>query len=658
VQFARYCARTSGCTPRVTITFAVPLLILLFCSFDPGFFCLRRVRWTPLEKFCASVGLSFILVWLANWILFLLGANNAVGCGAITVCCVILAALSFRDALRVLRSPRVLQAAAGFTFLLTFTLVALAAIRNYSGAGWAGDWLEQFSRSLFYLHHFPKDTQMFGGYSMPSRPPGLNIIAAYIMAQTGDRFENFQITYTFLNLLLFLPCCLMLPFFGRARRWAIVVLAALFTCSPFIFVNATYTGAKGLAAFYIVLGAAFYLKGWRKQDRLRTVAAFLFLAAGLIAHYSAGPYCVFFAGHYLISVFPKRTDRWKELASIAAAAGILLAAWFGWTIATYGLQGTVKAPIDTSVTYGPQYEGSVAQKYLANLFDSVVPHVFRGAELMHNYDQPNAAGYLRDQAFVIYESNLVFAMGIIGGPLAWWFLIRALRNPRTPRRQFWIALVAFSIIVGLLVVGERDYYGIGHLTLMAMFALGLVLLANRFGSSRIAAMLIVAGCAIDFGLGVYLQARVEHLENTPSHPIFGTLSLAGGNLDFPAPPDTLSQPAWANWFRKHQFGLSQKWIREMDAFRPGDPAVEPAKAAIRPTLDNAIRDGDKVWHGWYAAHNGEVEFLGDRFGDTQVPATLLVLLGGFALWLAARQIPRPAPVAKASPVKPPARKKR
>jgi hypothetical protein len=604
-----------------------------------------------MEKLCGSVGLSFILVWLATWILYLAGANGVAACAAITVLCLVAGIVSWADIRALFRAARPLQTAFGFGFLLVYTLVALAIIRHYSGAGWSGDWLEQFSRSLFFLHHFPKGAEMFGGYRITSRPPGLNIIAAFTMAQAGDRFEVFQVTYTFLNLLLFLPCCLILSVFGRARRGAIPVLTGIFACSPFVIVNATYTGAKSFAAFYVVLGIAFYLTGWRKHDGVRIAAGFLALAAGLLAHYSAAPYCVFFAGHYLFAILPKRSNKVKELGTIAATAGVLLAAWFGWAIATYGLQGTVIAPVNTSIAYGPKDESGYLVKYLANLFDTTVPHLLRSPSLGHLFDQPNALGYLRDNLFVVYQTQLIFAMGIIGGPLVVWFLIRGLR------RRFWIALIAFTVAVGLLVVGERDHYGIGHLTLLAMFALGLTLLANRFGSSRTVALLIIAGCAIDFGLGVFLQTRIEHLENTPGRPVFATLTLSDAGIDFAAPPDSLSQPAWSNWFRKHQFGLSEKWLREINSFRPGDPAVESAKAAIRPTLEQAIRDEQRVWHGWYGTHGGEVTFLGDQFGAQDVTSAMLVVLAVGALWAMGRRIPR-ATIVKAAVARPKAARKK
>lgn len=607
-----------------------------------------------MEKLCGSVGLSLILVWLAGWALYLTGANGAAACFAVSGVCAALGAFVWPDIRSLWGAVRVRQTALGFVFLLVWTLIALSMIRNYSGAGWTGDWLEQFSRSLFFLHHFPKDSEMFGGYRITSRPPGLNVLAAFTMAQAGDRFEVFQSTYTFLNLLLFLPCCLILPVLGRPRKGVILVLSGIFACSPFVIVNATYTGAKSLAAFYVVLGIAFYLAGWRKRDRLRTAAAFLALAAGLLAHYSAAPYCVFFALHYLFIVFPKRANRWQELASIAGLSGALLIAWFGWTLATYGIRGTIMAPVNTSVAYGPKDENGYVLKFLANLFDTTVPHLLRTPSLMHAFDQPSLAGYIRDNTFVIYQTSLIFAVGVFGGPLVVWFLVRALRDPAIRLRNFWLALIAFSVTVGLLVVGERDYYGVGHLTLLSMFALGLTLLAARFGSKRGVALLIVAGCAIDFGLGVFLQARVEHLENTPGHTVFSGLMLSKAGIDIATPgPHALSAAAWGNWFRKHQYALSEKWSRELAAFRPNDPAVEPTKSAIRPTLEQSLRDEERVWHGWYRNHDGEIVFFGDHFGDSDVASVLLVLLAMVLLWTMARRVPPQRATAPVSPARKP-----
>jgi len=165
-------------------------------------------------------------------------------------------------------------------------------IRNYSGLDWYGDWLEHFQRSLFFLHRFPADAPIIMGYRLPARPPMMNVLAAFFMAQTQDRFELFQVASAFLNTLVVLPCCLMLPALGLARRPRTLPLVALFAFSPVVMENATYTWTKSLSVFFVVLALWFYLAGWRKNDRPRMVAAFLALSAGLLVHYSAGPYCL------------------------------------------------------------------------------------------------------------------------------------------------------------------------------------------------------------------------------------------------------------------------------------------------------------------------------------------------------------------------------
>jgi 4-amino-4-deoxy-L-arabinose transferase-like glycosyltransferase len=174
--------------------------------------------------------------------------------------------------------------------------------------------LEHFQRSLFFLHRFPADTPILGGYQLPARPPMMNVLEAFFLAQTQDRFALFQVASAFLNVLLFLFCCLMLPALGLARRPRTLPLVALFACSPVVIENATYTWTKSLSAFFAILAFWFYLAGCRKNDRLRMVAAFLALTAGLLVHYSAGPYCLLLGLHYLLRVFWKRPRKWRERA--------------------------------------------------------------------------------------------------------------------------------------------------------------------------------------------------------------------------------------------------------------------------------------------------------------------------------------------------------
>jgi len=119
--------------------------------------------------------------------------------------------------------------------------------------------------------------------------------------------------FTFFNLLVFLPCCLVIRVLARVRRVRVLPLVGLFAMNPAVMQNATYTWTKLLTAFFVILALSLYLSAWRKRDSRRMVAAFVALAAGLLVHYSAGPYVVFFAVHYLLVVF--RTRRQVERAA-------------------------------------------------------------------------------------------------------------------------------------------------------------------------------------------------------------------------------------------------------------------------------------------------------------------------------------------------------
>ena len=301
---------------------------------------------------------------------------------------------------------------------------------------------------------------------------------------------------------------------------------ALFAASPLVMENATYPWTKALAAFYAVLALWFYLAGWRKNDGLRITAAFVALAAGLLAHYSLGPYCALLALHYLARVFWRRPRKWRELGVITALCGLLLATWFAWSLTTFGWKTTLQS--NTSVTSSQRYGGNNLVKIGANLLDSVVPAVVRNPGLFRMFEQPSRAGFVRDVAFLSYQVSLIPAMGLVGGPLAIWLLYRAFRRRdrsraspwRARQRSFWLWFVLCIVPLGIAVVGERDSFGVAHLTLIPMEALGITLLAAAFPWRRSMAIALLAGCAIDFGLGVYLHARIESLENAPGRTRF------------------------------------------------------------------------------------------------------------------------------------------
>jgi hypothetical protein len=633
------------------------LLLLPVCVFAPGFFFVRRLPWSGLEKLCGSIALSLILLWLGLWgvYVFAPGLQTAANFGLAAICGAA-AIFVWRDARALFAVPRVRRAAGGYAFLLAWTVSILAIIRLYTGGFWLGDWVEHFQRTLFFLHHFPAATPIYGDYILPARPPMMNMVASLFLGVTDDRFEIFQVVFTFLNLLLFLPCCLAIPLVARVRKVRVLPLVAIFAMNPAIMENATYTWTKSLTAFYVIFAVCLYLAGWRKRDWVRMTAAFVALTAGLLVHYSAGPYVVFFALHYLIVVFRARPNRWKELAAIGATCTFLLAGWFGWSLATYGTHSTVAS--NSTLTPQTRYQGSTAVKIAGNLFDTLVPAIVKDPAKVWVYGQPHRPGMVRDVAFGVYQTNAIFMMGLIGGLLVVWFLFQAFRGGkwRSATGMFWLSLILFSLVFGVALSGERDEYGVAHVTMLPMEALGLTLLAAHFVKRRAIALAILAGCAVDFALGVFLQARIEHLENTPERQYYSGLGVKDGQFKIGLPgPNSLSRNAWRNWFNKHQMRVCGEWLEAEEQFRPGDPLLAASRPMFRGAMREKLVEDDKYWHGWYRTHGGEITYLGDWFGDSDIPSVLLALAAIGLLW----KLAAPAPVAPVvSKRAPPVRRKR
>src|ERR1035438_8949248 len=370
----------------------------------------------------------------------------------------------------------------------------------------------------------------------------MNVLGAFFLGLTSDRFEIFQLVFAFLNLLLFLACCLMLPALAKSRRRPVLLLTALFAASPVMMESFTYSWTKALAAFYVILGLWFYLAGWRKNDARRTLAAFLFLSAALLVHYSAAPYGLFLAAHFTWRVLRGRGRMWRQMAVIAAVCPLLLATWFGWSMAVYGAHATFAS--NTSVTSSEHLRGHNLEKLRDNLVDTFIPLILRARPLPPALHQQNPAGQLRDAAFIFYQHNVIFAMGVVGGPLILWLLYRSFRRP-SRERWFWTALTPFCLVVGIAATGERESLGVAHLTLLSLVALGLSLLAVAASRRRALLIAVIVGCAIDFSLGVFLQAHIQSLENSPGGEVYTSgLSQRTGSPQIGNPvPRQLSEVA-------------------------------------------------------------------------------------------------------------------
>src|SRR5438105_6888699 len=106
---------------------ALLLGLMVVCSCVPGFFFIRRLRWTPLEKLCGSIGLSLIILYLVTWLIFVSGTGTgrripAAPLAVTSIVCVVLGIVARRDILRLLQSFRIKHSLLGYGFLLVWTL--------------------------------------------------------------------------------------------------------------------------------------------------------------------------------------------------------------------------------------------------------------------------------------------------------------------------------------------------------------------------------------------------------------------------------------------------------------------------------------------------------------------------------------------------------
>lgn len=485
--------------------------LLAACSVGPGLLAVRRFRWEAAEKLAAAIGLSFCLVYAATFLIFVMGwaPDSAF---FVTTACVALTGLCAGDLRRLARDRLVRRQVAAFAVLLAWGLLLLALVRNYSGGVCSVDWIEHYFRARYFITRPPQS--VICGLPLAARPPLMNVVATHLLAQLGLHYELFQVTFLVLNLLFIFPLVLLLRRFDPQTVRGLALLVVLLMADPLVWWNATWTWTKLFTAFHVLLALHFYLTGLETRDRWRTAAAFVFVSAGFLCHYSAGPYALALGLHYAVVVWPRRQGRWREAALAVLPSAALLATWFAFALSKYGLR-TAFASNTTARGFGKESARDNVAKVAHNLVNTFVPqplHLSREV-FDRDLDQPSRLGYVRDFALTLYSPNLVLAMGSVGGLLVVGLLARALwgKPAPDPRRGFWLFFVAFSAAVGIAVHPTEDAFGVGHICGQPLVLLGLAYLAANFAQlPAVLRILGLAGCALDFAFGVFLHF---HLEN-------------------------------------------------------------------------------------------------------------------------------------------------
>jgi len=496
----------------------LPCLLLFFpLTFGLAWPLAARLALDPAEKLCATAVLSLLATYLAAFAIYLLRLPATVFW--------VLPAMAVAGLVTDRRMLGTVGRDAEARALLIGQLLVtgwctgwLFFITSYSGGGWTSDWFEHWERARFFLERWSHDSKFLGFGLLPARPPLANLVTGALLAVTRQDFEHYQLFTTLLSCLAFLPAALLVRRFhsrlpGAAPAGALAA-AAVFTVlvmlNPSFVQNATFAWTKLIAVFFVLSGLYFFLRTLdgdapRAAGGLCAVA----LAAGILTHYSAGPYVLMLAVAWPVLNRARWPDQafWRQTALLGVIGGLVLATWFGWSLAVYGAPTTLLSNSSVSVT--DAQTGNQLAKVALNLRDTLVPHFLRpldGALIA----QPSPWGYWRDWCFQLYQLNLFFVFGSV----AWLVLGRELVRswPWAPPRSrwFWAGFSGGVILLGVAVHGARDTWGLAHICLQAIVVLGLAYLAARWSIlGRGWRLVLLAGATLDFCLGIALHFAVQ-----------------------------------------------------------------------------------------------------------------------------------------------------
>jgi hypothetical protein len=499
----------------------LPACLLLFFGITLGLAwpLAARLVADPAEKVVTSTALSLLGIFLLAWAVYVWALPPATlwTLPVLAAAGLITGARPLAATLRDVAARSLL----GAQVIVSLSCVGwLALVVTYGGGVWVGDWYGHLQRTWFFLERWPRNTLFNGFDPLTSRPPLANVVNGALLALTHRNFAYYQLVSTLLGSLAFLPAALLARRFrlrqpaagGQAGGGpaAIAVLAVLFMLSPLWVQNATYPWTKLPAAFFILSALYFFLRA--HDAGAPPIAGPLFagsLAGGILTHYSAGPYALLLAPAWLAFGWSRRREPawWRATALAALAGALVLATWFGWALAVYGVSGTFL----TNTTITDQAPSATAQLHVValNLRDTLVPHFLRTVDL-GAFMQGSPWGWWRDWCFQLYQTNLLFAFG----STAWLVLVAALvgawRRAAGRDRTFWTAFGIGAVILGVAVHGARSNWGLAHLCLQPLVLLGLAWLAARWSSlAPLWRRVLIAGATFDFAAGIALQAGAQ-----------------------------------------------------------------------------------------------------------------------------------------------------
>lgn len=461
----------------------------------------------PLEKLTKAAVSGIGQLYLCSWIIYtaglpiyaytLLPLAAAIGWG-----------IRLRSISNLFAGSDAREVVVNLLLLAGWSLAWLATIHSYSGGEWAGDWLEHFQRSLFYLEHQPLDTKFYYHWTLTARPPLVNIVVADFMALFGKEFAVAQVVTTCFGVLILLPATLILDRFrnGTVYRCALLVLMMF---NPLIVQNATFAWTKLPCTFFILAALVWFVPRSPefRTDRWAAIA----IAFAILAHYSAAPYAVALfvvAGLNWIWQPPYQGYR-RHISIDVLFAAIILLTWFGWATFHFGLANTL---FDNS-TFQTDAGKSISYRLWLRIhaaWVTLVPHVLRPAEYSR-IAQSIPLGYWRDYLFNIYQTTLPGAIGLGGLTILLAAPHRALAgNLGQTALRYWLWIAVAGFLLSVATVSWPDRWGIVHIGMSPLVLLALVWCAAALPDLRWKALWWASAALLcDAVLGIVLHFWIQ-----------------------------------------------------------------------------------------------------------------------------------------------------
>jgi hypothetical protein len=323
--------------PILGIPFLAVLLGVL-----PGWWAARRITADSEIAVIIAGLVSFLLVYLASFAVYLVGGNQGWAVALIAG----LSAFSGYELFQHHRDePGIHWRSLALWYCAAMLFVGLQIFICAPGAPtgmW--DWAEHWIRAKVFLQNEPLKT-MVGGYSMAARGPLFNCFEAVCMSLVSNKeYWGYQLVAAALN------TWFVIPFFVLLRQ----------LCGIAIKPALIYAGISGLACYDIswsiiypwtkifvagiILGAfAVYVNGCANAKKRLEALGLAGFSLAFLAHYLAFPFAILMWGHYGITRCLKDHSRLKTAAVALLASAAIVSSWFLPCFSALGFKQTLAA---------------------------------------------------------------------------------------------------------------------------------------------------------------------------------------------------------------------------------------------------------------------------------------------------------------------------